>query len=276
MANDAIGASALRGHTVIATRPRSQGHHLHSRLRECGAQVIEFPTLQIELAHDDASVARARAAIGDAQIVIFISRNAVDGLVSMLGMPATLAGREIAAVGQSTRERLERYGVAVSTSPQLNAGHLEFSTEALLAHPALAASQLVGKRIAIVRGDAGRDALGIALGERGAQVVYVPVYKRAVPAIDAQLCQQVLDVIDPLVVVTSVAGAKNFWAMLATHTGRPALHWLRMCRYVVISQRIAEQVTALGGCRTHWLALRASDEAVVAAILEGVTGHMSG
>jgi uroporphyrinogen-III synthase len=276
MANDAIEALALRGHTVIATRPRSQGHHLNSRLRECGAQVIEFPTLQIELSQDGASVERACAAVGEAQIVIFISRNAVDGLVSILGMPATLAGREIAAVGQSTRERLERYGVAVSISPQANTGHLEFSTEALLAHPALAPAQVVGKRIAIVRGDAGRDALRIALGERGAQVVYVPVYKRAVPAIDAQLCQQVLDVIDPLVVVTSVAGAKNLWAMLTSHTGCTALHWLRICRYVVISQRIAEQVTALGACRTHWLAVRASDEAVVAAILDGVNGRLSG
>jgi len=76
----------------------------------------------------------------------------------------------IAAIGPSTREALGEARLPVSFESE------GYDTEALLAHPALAA--LPGVRVFIFRGVGGRETLGEQLLARGAEVQYIEVYHR--------------------------------------------------------------------------------------------------
>ena len=102
---------------------------------------------------------------------------------STYALPAILArgpwpaGLLPAAVGQGTVKALAAHGVAGCVAPRER-----FDSEALLALPELAAARVAGKRVAIFRGDGGRELLAETLRARGAAVDCVTCYRRSGPA----------------------------------------------------------------------------------------------
>lgn len=155
----------LAGCRVLVTRPPAQADALCAAIESAGGVAVRFPVLSI--------VGRAREAIeaelGDepADIVVFVSVNAV-----RFGLPA-LAGSDalIAAIGPATAAALAEAGCETDIAPAAG-----FDSEALLS--ALAAIDVDGKRVLIVRGDGGRELLAGALQRRGADVRYLQVYQR--------------------------------------------------------------------------------------------------
>lgn len=167
----------LAGLRIVITRPRDQAQGLVQRIAALGGTPLVFPLLEIGPAPDPAALRDFARRVGHYQLLIFISPNAVRyGMQALRSIPD---GVRVAAVGQGSARALRALGVASVLAPCDR-----FDSEALLALPAL--QQVSGWRIAILRGDGGRELLGDTLKARGAEVDYVTCYRRSPAALDIE------------------------------------------------------------------------------------------
>ena len=149
----------LAGVGVLVTRPARQAAGLVAQLAALGAKPIVFPAIVILPPADPAPLARAHAALGTYDAAIFVSANAAE-----YGAPGRWPAHVVAyATGPGSAAALVAVGVSNVRIPDTT-----FDSDGLLALPDLA--NLQGKRIAIFRGEGGRDRLGEALRARGAHV----------------------------------------------------------------------------------------------------------
>ena len=163
----------LEGIGVLVTRPRTQAIELVSAIESAGGSAFCFPVM--EIAALDENVVSARAAeLARPDIVIFVSRNAVE-----YGVRYTNGGR-IAAIGPATAAALKSAGRVVDIQPATG-----FDSEHLLAEPAM--QEVEGKQVRIIRGNKGRELLAEELKARGAIVEYLSVYERRLPDVSAQM-----------------------------------------------------------------------------------------
>ena len=255
---------ALAGLRVLVTRPRHQSAGLVALIEKCGGTAIRFPVIEILPVHEPRTARLILASLDDFDWVIFVSPNAVEhGLALMDIQRARQTRARLAAVGASTAAALEQAGFACVLRPAASA-----SSEALLALPELQGDAVAGSRILIVRGEGGRPLLGDTLSKRGARVQYAEVYRRGRPALDDDgLAKCGIDGgsdggIDTIV-ITSLQGLENLFALL----GDGAHGWLRQAGYVVVSERLAAHVHALGIVHQSVIAAGAGDEALIEALI---------
>lgn len=160
---------------IVVTRPRDQAAGLAKRIEALGGAPLMFPLLEINPAPDPSALHDFAQQVGRYQLLIFISPNAVHyGMQALRSVPD---GVRVAAVGQGSARALRALGLATVLAPRDR-----FDSEALLALPAL--QQVSGWRIAILRGDGGRELLGDTLKARGAEVEYVTCYQRSKAKLD--------------------------------------------------------------------------------------------
>jgi uroporphyrinogen-III synthase len=182
---------ALAGRRILVTRPRELAQGLATLIREAGGEALLYPALEIRDVADPAPARALLARLREFDLAVFVSPSAVrkamelaEGQAQPVGQarPAAQAqppdqmwpaGLRVAAVGGGTRRALEERGFRDVIAP---AGQED--SEALLALPALAGF----RRVAIFRGEGGREVLGDALAARGARVEYAACYRRARPA----------------------------------------------------------------------------------------------
>ena len=168
----------LAGKTIVVTRPLAQTGPLAEAIAAAGGEALIFPLLEISPADDPRPLAAAVSQLAYYALAVFISPNAVDyawpAISAAGGWPAALIP---AAVGQGTVRALAVYGVHGCVAPTER-----FDSEALLALPELAAERVAGHRVAIFRGDGGRELLGDTLRQRGASVDLITCYCRSGPS----------------------------------------------------------------------------------------------
>jgi uroporphyrinogen-III synthase len=158
----------LAGRRVLVTRPTLQASELVTAIERAGGEAVRFPVIGI-VPRNPEMIRAEFASAPWPDIVVFISRNAVDnGLFAVSGCNA-----RIAAVGAATAAALEAQGVRPDIVPAGGA-----DTEHLLQNPSL--QNVSGRVVMIVRGQSGRELLADTLRERGARVVYLPVYERVI------------------------------------------------------------------------------------------------
>lgn len=169
----------LAGRTIVVTRPKAQAGPLAEAIAAAGGVPLIFPLLEISPAEDPAPLIAAAQHLADYTLAIFISPNAVDyALPVLLAEAGTWPPRLTpAAVGQGTVKALAVRGVDHCVAPTER-----FDSEALLALPELAAARVAGCRVAIFRGDGGRELLADSLRERGAEVDCITCYRRSGPS----------------------------------------------------------------------------------------------
>ena len=167
-----MAEAPLQGVGVLVTRPRAQSTELVAAIEAAGASVFCFPVMEIR-ALDENVVAAKAAELGEPDIVIFVSRNAVE-----YGMPYTNDAR-IGVIGPATAAAVESAGHFVDIQPASG-----FDSEHLLAEPEL--QEVAGKHVRIIRGNDGRELLAEALTARGAIVEYLSVYERRLPDVSPQ------------------------------------------------------------------------------------------
>ena len=219
----------LAGIGVLVTRPAGQAGELISAIEAAGGRSIIFPVIEIA-PRSPQDIASDVAGLPDPDIVIFISRNAVEHGLAWSGDGA------IAAVGPATAAAIEAAARVVDVRPASG-----FDSESLLAEPAL--NDVRGKTVRIIRGSGGRELLATTLRERGATVDYLEVYVRRVPGYPgaelANVTQRLESGDIAIVVVMSVESLRNLLLLLpeSSHTA------LAKTRLVTPAARVIKEVT---------------------------------
>lgn len=229
----------LAGRTIVVTRPRAQAGALADAIEAAGGQPLLFPLLDISPADDRRPLQAAAERLAGFRLAVFISPNAVDHAVpALLAGGPWPAGTIPAAVGQGTVKALAAHGVHGCVAPTER-----FDSEALLALPEMQAEAVAGRRVAIFRGDGGRELLADTLRERGADVECVACYRRSPPAGGAGTLINAwgAGALDA-VTVSSSEGLRYLWDML--DEGSRAR--LSATPVFVPHARIADNARALG------------------------------
>jgi uroporphyrinogen-III synthase len=166
----------LAGRTVVVTRGAGGDDALGDRLRELGAEVLEFPAIALAAAEDPGPLDAALRELERFAWVAFASANAVEQAVARLdalGLSCgALADRRLACVGPATGARLE----ALVRAPDLIPAE---ATGAALA--SALARHVRGRAVLVPRAAEGRPELCDGLRAAGAEVV-APVAYRTVTA----------------------------------------------------------------------------------------------
>ncbi len=201
-----------KGQVILNTRPAHQQAALSALLEHEGASVLCFPVIEIQ----PVEAAAATPDLSQYDILLFVSRNAVDGAFQHFSAAQLSAVPRLGVIGAATRTALvERIGDA---GAKLITGE-PYNSEALLAAEAL--QRVSGKRILILRGQEGRNLLGDELGARGARVEYKEVYRRALPAVDAGVFERLVRPAFPtLVILTSSEGMHNLLQLVDADAAR--------------------------------------------------------
>ena len=238
----------LQGQVILNTRPAHQQADLTALLERDGARVLSFPVIEI------VASGKLPSAPVDHDILLFVSRNAVDFGLDLIDA-ARLPGRvQFGVIGAATRAALRARGGDVEdrlieSEP--------FNSEALLEAEAL--RRVAGKRILILRGQAGRNLLGDELTARGARVDYLEVYRRELPQPDpGSFARLTSESFPTLVVLTSNEGMHNLFALVDS----AAAERLCLTPWLLISERMRESALKLGHNAPIVIARSASDDGI--------------
>src|SRR5271169_1364322 len=195
----------LAGLNIVVTRPREQATPLAQRIARAGGNAILFPLLEIFPITDPHPLRELIARLGEFNLAVFISPNAVRyGIAAIHALDALPSALKIATVGQDSAKALRELGVANVIAPTER-----FDSEGLLALPEL--QNVQGWRVVIFRGDGGRELLGETLKARGAQIEYAACYQRLKPQQDITV---LLDANADALTVTSSEALAYLWDML--------------------------------------------------------------
>jgi uroporphyrinogen III methyltransferase / synthase len=199
----------LFGKRVVVTRAREQASELKKSLEDAGAQVLQFPTIEIAPPESYDSLDRIVDAISDYQWVIFTSSNGVRAFFERLreaGDDArVLAGVMVAAVGESTANELRAHGIIPDLVPD------KFQSTALL--PLLEADQK-GIRTAVIRAEEGREDLIDELRRRGGEVDLGIAYRTIAADYDIEELRALIENGIDAVTFTSASTVDHFFAKL--------------------------------------------------------------
>ncbi len=167
----------LNGVGVLVTRPAGQAASLAASIRRMGGTPTLFPGVQIE-AVEPAKLASALSSLTLIDLAIFVSPTAARlGVPLLIDRFGSLDGFRIAAVGRTTAAELEKLGLTNILVPESSSGG-----EALARCPQL--GRMENRKVLLVRGEGGNDALESILRERGANVSLFECYRRCLPAAD--------------------------------------------------------------------------------------------
>ena len=199
----------LFGKRVVVTRAREQASELKRLLEDSGAQVLQFPT--IEIAPPPSFDALDRAIDTRYDWLIFTSVNGVQFFFERLFAKGkdvrALSSTKVAAVGQTTAEELRKRGLSPDVVPERF-----ISTELL---PLLAEDQR-GIRTAVIRAEEGREELLEELRRRGGEVDLVVAYRTIAAEYDLDELRALIanDSIDAIT-FSSASTVDNFFARLS-------------------------------------------------------------
>ncbi len=198
----------LFGRRVVVTRALAQAGELSAKLEGLGAEVLEFPTIEILPPEDFEPLDAAIRALDSFSWLIFTSVNGVESFVRRLAhngldLRAVPRNARIAAIGPATAQRMRDLGLRVDVVPR------EFRAEALIEE--VTGDSLAGQKILIPRARVAREILPERLREAGAEVVVPPAYE-SVPSLEKrdELAKRLQDDEVACVTFTASSTVENF------------------------------------------------------------------
>ena len=251
-------ACRLQGQVILNTRPLHQQRELTRMLQDDGASVLAFPVIEIEPLRDVRRQQQLARSIGGYDILLFVSRNAVDGAFAFIDSSQLVPPTVFGVIGSATCNALAAAlaGSRFDIEDCLLAGE-PYNSEALLQSQAL--QRVNGKRILILRGQHGRNLLGDELARRGAVVDYAEVYRRVLPAREPAAFNRLVAASFPsLVILTSGEGMHNLMKLVDAEAQRA----LRQTPWLLISERMRESALKLGHNASVLVARNASDSGI--------------
>jgi len=171
---------------ILITRARDQSAEFATHLRDLGAEVIEFPTIEIVPATSWKELDRAIDQLKSYDWLIFTSTNGANFFWERLKekdhpFPSSL---KVCAIGPATAYQLEEKGIRVGYTPK------EFIAEAIL--EGFEKMEIKGKRILLARAKVARDVLPKGLRKMGAEVDVIEVYRTVKPRGGSKKLRQLL------------------------------------------------------------------------------------
>ena len=165
----------LFGKTVVVTRAREQASESVELLRDKGAAVLQFPTIDITPLPDYSAVQAEIALLATYQWVIFTSVNGVRHFWQQLALAGkdsrALGHCKVAAIGPATAKELEARGIIADFVPE------KYVAEEVAS--GLVALGIANKKVLLPRARVARDVLPQVLLEADAEVHVLPVYETA-------------------------------------------------------------------------------------------------
>jgi len=242
----------LFGKRIVLTRSREQARDLVDLLEGLGAQTIEAPTFRLVPAEDPEAVDRAVASAHQYRWIVFESANAVSRFCASLLNGSrdlrALGGVRVAAIGPSTADRLESFGLRPDVV--VPESGTEATANAIEANGADGA--LSGARVLVVRPDHGRveqarETLASELGRRGADatdlIAYRTVAGSSETAAAQDLYRQLLDGVVDAVTFTTPTAVQRFVDLIGRDQ---AADLLNQTVVVAIGPVTAAAASALG------------------------------
>jgi uroporphyrinogen III methyltransferase/synthase len=183
-----MGKRPLLGKKILVTRARDQSSEFAARLRNLGAEVIEYPTIEILSPPNWNGLDRAIEALKSYDWVIFTSANGVNFFWQRLTdkgkNSSLLSSLKICAIGPATAKQLRKKGMEVDYVPK------EFIAESIL--QGFGKMMIQGKRILLARAKVARDILPKGLRKMGAEVDVVEAYRTVKPRGGEKRLKQIL------------------------------------------------------------------------------------
>jgi len=228
----------LFGKKIVVTRAREQASKLVKILEEEGAQVIEFPTIEIVEPDDYTELDRAIENIKSYNWIIFTSVNGVKFFLNRLKYHKkdvrVLEGINICAIGPKTAEIFENFGIIPDFIPE------KYQAEFII--EGLKKIGIKGKRFLLPRAKVAREILPEKIKEEGGDIDVVTVYKTVMPEVNKDEVIEFLrnEEID-YITFTSSSTVKNFIEMIDNR-----LELLKNVKLVSIGPITSETIRSYG------------------------------
>ena len=275
----------MKSTTLVVTRPSGQASALMEALQAAiksrissrseqswqGPQIIALPLLTIVPKTDPKVTAAIRAAMQTADLAVFVSPNAIECTMRLLGDDwQSIAQRPvpIGVVGQSSYHALERHGIGAEanrpTPIWMPSNPTQWDSEGLWDAIQNCFPSWAGRRVVVFRGDGGREWLADQLQSVGAQVEAIAVYSRIPLSVSSPQWEKVLDANtdDALWILTSSEAVRHLGAVLKER-GRP--DYLASASALCPHHNIARSAKEIGFATV--LECHSGDAALVSAVI---------
>lgn len=223
---------------VLVTRPDERGKQLVDLLNQSGVVALHLPLFTFEKGSDLENLPGKLSQLNAGDYVFLVSKSAVD-----------FSANTLKEIGFHWREDLQYFTVGQRTAQYFSCQSerairypiSQENSEGLLALPAM--QQLDDKQILILRGNSGRELFAEQTTARGAKVEILECYRRE-PIVynneeQTSICKR--SGVDTLV-VTSL----EILQALIEFVPEDEQEWLKSCRLVTVSSRIAEAAKQQG------------------------------
>ena len=167
----------LFGKRILVTRARSQASKLVKQLEDLGAEVLEYPTIEIVPARDTEPLDEALRNVSKYDWMMFTSSNAVRGIadrMKSLGIDSrALAHLKFGVNGPSTARALAEIGINADVIPD------QYLASAMV--ELLKTDGITPKNVLFPRSEIGRETLASGLRELGSNVDEIVAYSTESP-----------------------------------------------------------------------------------------------
>lgn len=213
----------LGGRQILITRPRSQGQTFARTLRGLGAQVIEFPSIQVEPLQGKGEKETILAALEQIRNrktgtswIVFTSAAGVRSFFNFLEEMnldiRTLWGSRFAVIGSGTGRELGKRGIRPDLMPDVyEAGKLG---------EALAGQTKPGDLVTAFRAREGSEELFPPVLKTGAECVDIPVYETGTGADDAWTEKIAAQFQEGKIDLVTFTSASTVWGFERTMQGK--------------------------------------------------------
>lgn len=184
----------MSNQTIVITRPSGQARHLSEALQtsllgsgftsETSPKIISLPLLTIAPKGGDDLLGQIAAALKTADLAVFVSPNAIECTMRLLGQSwQDLSDKPlpVGVMGGSSMAALENHGVGIESTPTkviLPQSNAQWDSEGLWAELQKLNWDWSSRQVIIFKGDGGRDWLAETLKHAGAKVTAFSVYAR--------------------------------------------------------------------------------------------------
>lgn len=173
----------LQGKRILITRAKSQASALRTELERYGAEVLEYPAIQIEPPKDWKPLDQVIRSLSQLDWIVFTSVHGVEAFFSRLKLSGkdarVLASLKVAVIGEATAFLLEQKGILPDLIPE------KYTSEALF-ELLKSKETLKGKHFLLPRTDIAPEFLKTSLEQEGARVTEVVAYRTLPPSREAK------------------------------------------------------------------------------------------